>query len=145
MTERKSEAVKLFFELDKRIKQNMKKCIPEMGITMPQGMVIGVLEHEGEMKITELGSKLGLSNSTVSGIVDRLEKQTIVERIRSNEDKRIVYVRLQPHFAGFHKKFREEIEKTFEKMLDKGSEEEIEKIIEGFNILLKIINSNYEE
>lgn len=145
MTERKAEAVKLFFDLDKRMKQNMKKCFPEMGITMPQGMVIGVLEHEGEMKITELSNKLGLSNSTVSGIIDRLEKQTIVERIRSIEDKRIVYVRLQPHFTGLHKRFIEEIKKTFEKMLDKGSEEEIEKIIEGFSILLKIINASNEE
>ena len=145
MTERRAEAVKLALTLFKQIKQNMKKFIPDTGITMPQGMVSGVLAHEGEMKITELSNKLGLSNSTVSGIVDRLEKQTIVERIRSIEDKRIVYVRLQPQFASMHTKHREELEKMLGKMLEKGTEEEIEKIVEGFKILTRIICNSYEE
>ena len=40
------------------------------------------------MKITELSNKLCLSNSTVSGIIDRLEKQEMVVRERSDRGQK---------------------------------------------------------
>lgn len=144
MESRKAEAVRLLFELKKCIRPNMKGFNPDMGITMSQGMVIGLLSHSGEMKMTELSSKLGLSNSTVSGIVDRLEKQTIVERIRSIEDKRIVTVRLHPGYCNMHEELHKNIGRYFEKIFDNASDEDLVKIIDGLAALLKVISINNE-
>ena len=62
------------------IRQSVVKEFKEMNLTGPQGMLVGILSHHGAMKVSELSERLGLSNSTVSGIVDRLEKQGYVER-----------------------------------------------------------------
>lgn len=112
----------------------------ERGITMPQGMVIGILHKQGEMKISELSEKIGLSNSTVSGIIDRLEKQDFVERVRSQEDRRIVFVRLSRQFAKVHKGFDKIAEEQFAKMIESGSEEELNKVIEGLKTLKIILD-----
>ncbi len=144
MTSRKAEVAKLFLEVGKELKHNMRKCFEDIGITMPQGMVIGILFKDGEMKISELSNKLGLSNSTTSGIIDRLEKQGIVERIRSQEDKRIVYVRLSQKSEEMHHSFHKTAEENFEKLLEKGTPEDVEKIIEGLSVLKKVMGESVE-
>ncbi len=135
----KAEVAKLFHDVGKKLKHGMRKSFENMGITMPQGMVIGTLFKHGEMKISELSNHLGLSNSTVSGVVDRLEKQEIVERVRSEVDKRIVYVKLTAQFAKVHKNFHTIAEENIEKILDKATDDEVEKIIEGLKVLKKIL------
>ncbi|MDF2673481.1 MAG: transcriptional regulator, MarR family [Clostridiales bacterium] len=68
-------AIRLIKQVMGSVKRTMGKQFEEMNITGPQGMLVGTLIHYGEMKISDLSEKLGLSNSTVSGIVDRLENQ----------------------------------------------------------------------
>lgn len=135
----KTEVGRLIFELGKLMKQYMRKYFEHEGITMPQSSVLGILMKNGEMKITELGSKLTLSNSTVSGIVDRLEKQQLVERRRSEEDRRIVYVKVTQKFLDMHTESHKKIERSFEELLDTGTPEEIDKVIDGLKTLRKIV------
>ncbi|MFZ5986021.1 MAG: MarR family winged helix-turn-helix transcriptional regulator [Bacillota bacterium] len=138
---RKVEVTRLFIEVGKILKLNIRKGFEDIGITLPQSMVIRTLMRFGKMKISELSSKLNLSNSTVSGIVDRLEKQQIVERTRSEEDKRIVYVSLSPKSEDMHLDFHKRAEENFKSLLDKATPQEIEKIIDGLNILKGLLNS----
>lgn len=132
---RSIEVTKLFKDVVHLLKQNMAKGFEAMGITAPQGMVIGTLSKSGKMKISDVSLHLGLSNSTVSGILDRLEKQEMVERIRSVEDKRVVYVSLTPKFQEMHQGFHKIMEENIGSILKKGTPEELDKIIEGMNIL----------
>lgn len=141
---KKVEIARLFFEVNKIIKHSMRNSFEDIGITMPQSLVIGALIKFGEMKITELSRKINLSNSTISGIIDRLEKQQLVERTRGKEDRRIVYVKVTSRFGEMHKGFHEKIEKSFENLLYKGTPEEIDKIIEGLRVLKKILNNKHE-
>ena len=135
----KLEVSRLFFEINKTLKRSMRNIFEDAGITMPQGLVISILTQAGEMKLTELGRKTNLSNSTISGIIDRLEKQQLVVRTRSESDRRIVYVKATPRFEKIHKEIYKKAEENFENILSAGSSEEIEKIIEGLNILKKIL------
>ena len=138
------EVAKLFQEVMHLFKHNMKKFLGDAGMSAPQGMVIGLLSKYKKMKITELSSKLSLSNSTVSGIVDRLEAQEMVVRERSKEDKRVVYVRIYPKFEDMHKTFHEKIEKNIENLMNQGNPEELRKIFEGLDALKKLLSSQQE-
>lgn len=103
-------------------------------------MLMGILNRYGEMKVSDLSEKLGLSNSTVSGIIDRLEKQDLVKRTRSESDRRVVYVSATEKFKkGFEENFKE-LENDFGRMLSKASTEEIDTIIEGLHLLQKILD-----
>jgi DNA-binding MarR family transcriptional regulator len=138
------EVARLFQDVMHLVKHSMKKLHGDSGISAPQGMVIGLLSKNKKMKITELSNQLCLSNSTVSGIIDRLEAQEMVVRERSKEDKRVVYVSISPNFEDMHKAFHKQIEKNFEKIMRKGSPEELHKISEGLNTLKKLLSSQQE-
>ncbi len=144
MTNRKSEVAKLFKYINHKIKIIMRKNYVANGITMPQGMVIGTLFKHGEMKISDLSSELGMTNSTISGIIDRLEKQEMVERIRSQVDKRVVFVKLTPKVSELYQCFGKTAEAGFLKLLDNATSEEIEKVIEGLTILKRILDQSNE-
>lgn len=123
-----------------RVKKQMVQQFKDVSLTGPQVMIIGVLSHSGQMKISDLSEKMGLSNSTVSGIIDRLEKQGFVERLRSEEDRRVVYVSLTPRARCSSIERFGGIEKSFEDILRDASQEEIEIITKGFEVLEKIMD-----
>jgi MarR family transcriptional regulator, organic hydroperoxide resistance regulator len=133
------EIARLFQEVMGLFKHNMGKIFEDIGITPPQGMTMGILCKQKKMKITELSSKLNLSNSTVSGIIDRLEKQGLVERERSEEDRRVVYVSICPKFYTLHENFLRRFQENIEKVMNKGDAEDHKKIVEGLNTLKKLL------
>jgi DNA-binding MarR family transcriptional regulator len=138
------EVARLFQDVMHLVKHSMKKLHGDSGISAPQGMVIGLLSKNKKMKITELSNHLALSNSTVSGIVDRLEAQEMVVRERSKEDKRVVYVSISPNFEDMHKAFHKQIEKNIQNIMSQGSPEELNKIFEGLDVLKKLLSSQLE-
>lgn len=142
---KKVKMARLFFKLHKTLKQSMRKCFEDIGMTMPQSFVMGILVKSGEMKLTEISREMKLSNSTVSGIIDRLEKQQLVERIRSEKDKRIVYVKATHKFHELHDEFLDRAEKSFEGLMDAATSEEIDIIIEGLVVLERILTSGSGE
>lgn len=133
------EVARLFQEVMHLFKHNMKKLLGNAGMSAPQGMVMSLLSKNKKMKITELSNQLCLSNSTVSGIIDRLEAQEMVVRERSKEDKRVVYVNISPNFENVHKVFHKQMEKNIENIISQGSPEELHKIFEGLDALKKLL------
>lgn len=124
------------------IKQSVAYEFEDIKLTGPQGMLIGALIHHGAMKISDLSKKLGLSNSTVSGIVDRLEKQGIVERTRNKDDKRVVLVSVTDNFKKDSKKHYDEVEQKFTNIVNQASPEEVNKIFEGLELLKKLLDKH---
>jgi DNA-binding MarR family transcriptional regulator len=59
------------------------------GLTGPQGSVMQAVVRLGRVSMKELSRQVGLAHSTVSGIVDRLEKRGLVERHTDKEDGRV--------------------------------------------------------
>lgn len=141
--EEMSKAVKVVHLMKKvmsTIKQRMGNHFREMKLTGPQGMLMGTLAQHGEMKVSDLSEKLGLTNSTASGILDRLENAGMVERTRSKEDRRVVYIKVTDEFRKHSQKHFEEINKLIEDMMNKATPEELDIIIEGMDTLEKVIN-----
>ncbi|WP_028992351.1 MarR family winged helix-turn-helix transcriptional regulator [Thermoanaerobacter thermocopriae] len=131
--------LKLLKQIMDIIKHSMKYECKDFDITSLQGMLMGILAHYGAMKVSDLSQKLGLSNSTVSGIIDRLEKQGLVERTRSTKDRRVVYVSVTSKFKDTFQKHFKEAERKFEELISKASPEDLNKIIEGLESLKKIL------
>lgn len=63
------------------------------GMSVIQGRMLGILRDRTPL-MSELGARLGLDKSSISGLVDRAEKRGLVERFRSPDDGRAVRVRL---------------------------------------------------
>ncbi len=62
------------------------------GLTGPQLVVASEIGQSGAITIGELAKRVSLSQATVTTILDRLEAKELATRIRSQQDKRRVYV-----------------------------------------------------
>jgi DNA-binding MarR family transcriptional regulator len=67
----------------------------ERGTTLPRFDVMAALYRAGEgLRMSDLSGVLMVSNGNVTGIVDRLEAEGLVERVAVAGDRRAVRVRL---------------------------------------------------
>ena len=64
------------------------------GLTAPQLIVLGEISRSGKITAGQLAKNVNLSNATVTGILNRLSKRGLIERRRTDEDKRRVLVKL---------------------------------------------------
>ncbi|MCY6356448.1 MarR family transcriptional regulator [Clostridium sp. ZS2-4] len=106
---------------------------------MPQITFMKTLNRHNTMKISEISTEMSLANSTVSGIADRLEKQNIIKRLRSKEDKRIVNIELTDKGKTIVEEFRGTINEYFEDIFDKCDETQMNAIIEGLEMIKRVL------
>lgn len=71
-----------------------KEVARQHGLTGPQVTAIKVLENFGALSLTDLSARMSATNSTMTGIADRMERDGLVERIRSETDRRVVQIEL---------------------------------------------------
>jgi DNA-binding MarR family transcriptional regulator len=58
-----------------------------------------LLEQYGALSMSRLAEQIDVSLPNMTGIVDRMEENGLVERVRSDDDRRIVLVRSTPKGA----------------------------------------------
>lgn len=136
------EVLKLIKRVSKLMKQEFNKNMVDMNLkfTPPQSMVTGILVHHGPLKVSDLSERMNLSNSTVSGIVDRLEKMGYVKRIRSEEDRRVVMIDIVPELRETFKEKFKAIDEFLSQRIESSSEEEIEEILRGLHTLERVMS-----
>lgn len=76
------------------IDMRSRRLMQEAGFTGPQLLVMQALAQAEEMTAGDLAKKVNLSQGTVTSILDRLEKRSLTRRIRSDTDRRRVFVSL---------------------------------------------------
>jgi MarR family transcriptional regulator, lower aerobic nicotinate degradation pathway regulator len=64
------------------------------GITPPQFALLAFLWQQDGLSQTELADKTEVDRTTLSGMVDRLQKLELVERLRHPSDRRVWLVQL---------------------------------------------------
>jgi DNA-binding MarR family transcriptional regulator len=124
------------------IKKNFEKDFKKMHVTRSQILVMKVLNQCGEMKVSDISRELDLSNSTVSGIIDRLVEKKIVQRKRSDEDRRIVMISLADEYRQPVKRGLNAFAQKMRKVLSTITEEDFDSIIRGLEKLEKILEES---
>lgn len=74
------------------IKNKGREILTEFEITPPQFQALQTLINGEDMTIGELSNKMFLACSTITDLVDRMEKNQLVKRIRDEKDRRIVRI-----------------------------------------------------
>jgi DNA-binding MarR family transcriptional regulator len=85
------EAILYLYTESRRITKELAR---RADLTGPQLTVVKLLEAFGDLSLSELSEKIRAQNSTVTGIIDRMEREGLVTRERSKEDRRVVYIKL---------------------------------------------------
>lgn len=124
------------------IKQNFEKDFKKMHVTQSQILVMRVLNYYGDMKVSDISRELDLSNSTVSGIIDRLVEKKIVQRKRSEKDRRVVMISLAEEYRQPVKRRLNAVAQKMRKALSTITEEDLDSVIQGLEKLEKILEES---
>ena len=76
------------------IKQKGRKILSNYTVTPPQFIALQWLFEHGDMTIGDLSTKMYLAFSTTTDLVDRMEKNQLVMRVRDEQDRRVVRIHL---------------------------------------------------
>lgn len=76
------------------IKQQGRRILSNYTITPPQFIALQWLFEHGDMTIGDLSNKMYLAFSTTTDLVDRMEKNQLVKRVRDEQDRRVVRINL---------------------------------------------------
>ena len=121
--------------------QFTKKMLDErrLGITPGQMIVLYTLYKKDGASITDLSKRCYLDNSTLTGLMDRLERLQLVSRVDVPGDRRACSICLTPQALAMREQVFAVMDKVAEIMLEGCSEQEIaafEKVLR--NIFAKL-------
>jgi DNA-binding MarR family transcriptional regulator len=104
-------------------------------LTGPQLTVVKILEQIGDLSLSELSERIRAQNSTVTGIIDRMEREGLVVRERSTEDRRVVIIKLTAKGTALAEDIPIEPMKVFQSALASLTKDEMRELL---RILLKV-------
>lgn len=130
-----NEILHAYLQVSRHISEKFRIYYGKLNLTYPQSIVLAILEADGPMPISALAEAAGSANSTISGVVDRLEKMDLVQRVRSDTDRRVIYVSTTDHFQSNFAKFKETACDRFSAALDALSPEDAKTVEQGLLLL----------
>jgi MarR family transcriptional regulator, organic hydroperoxide resistance regulator len=117
------------------IKQNGRKILNNYPITSPQFVALQWLLEEGDLTIGELSNKISLAFSTTTDLVDRMERNELVERVRDSKDRRVVRIHVLEKGESIIEEVIQKRQEYLGEVLDKFSLEQTEQLSELLDFL----------
>ncbi|CAH2716300.1 hypothetical protein BACCIP111895_03485 [Neobacillus rhizosphaerae] len=108
------------------IKQKGREMLSNYKITPPQFVALQWLFEDGDMTIGELSNKMYLACSTTTDLVDRMEKNQLVVRVKDSSDRRVVRIHLLEEGKRIIDEVIQKRQQYLEEVLVNFSTEEIE-------------------
>jgi len=116
----------------KRLEEDLEK----VGLTPPQFYVLATIGYAGGLPFGEIGAKMMVTVSNLTGIVDRLEEKKVVSRKRDENDRRVVHVVLTEKGAKLYKTTIPLFEKSLIQIfsaLNKSQQKELSALLRKLN------------
>lgn len=93
-SEESAQSLKLFVVLTRALESIEKQIIKDIkshGLNLTEFSVLELLYNKGEQPIQKIGQKILLASSSITYVVDKLEKKSYLERRACPDDRRITY------------------------------------------------------
>lgn len=107
-------------------------------ITVPQFIVISILDKKGPLNMTELAHHMDITTAGMTGIVNRLVKGGYAARKSDPKDRRVIYIHVTPKGAALTHKVNAERRQMIIDAFGRISEKEREDYL---NILRHVLET----
>lgn len=129
-------------QIVRELSRHSKNLQDQYHITVPQLICLHEIFHDGPITIGALTKNVFLNNSTITGIVDRLERRRLVERIRMSQDRRQIHVQITEAGAAFLEQAPEPLQASFVSRISALEETEKAMILKSLDLLLEMIGTS---
>jgi DNA-binding MarR family transcriptional regulator len=123
------------------VHEQSRKAEQATGLTSPQLWAIKTIAQESPIMVSDIARRMYLHPATIVGILDRLEKQNLVIRVRSIDDRRVVRVELTATGRTLLKKAPEVAQNLLVEGLEKLPQRNLNKIASSINQIVRILGA----
>jgi len=110
-------------------------------VTTSQLLCLRTLAHEDGLSAGEIGRRIFIKPGTITGLIDRLEAKGLVRRTRVHKDRRVINVEITPEGRDLVRSAPVPVQSLLAINLKKLSLEEVEKMTQTLERLLKLMQS----
>ncbi len=132
--------------IDNALEKEANQNLQNLNLTMQQNRVLIHLAHarNSTLSLKTLEEHFGAAQSTVAGLVSRLEKKGLVQALSDPSDRRIKLVRLTEAGAELHARGRQMVLDTEEKLTMHLTPEEQEMFLNCLKKVYEAVKSPQE-
>ena len=114
--------------IDNALEKEANQNLQALNLTMQQNRVLILLAHAEEhtLSLKTLEEHFGAAQSTIAGLVSRLEKKGLIEAVTSPADRRVKLARLTEEGAHVHARSRQNVVASEARLTSNLSPEERE-------------------
>jgi DNA-binding MarR family transcriptional regulator len=135
LTTKYSEVWDLIVGLTRKVNKEADKALEQIGLSYFEFKVMCALDEEGKVPMSRVAEKYMLTKAGLTSIIDRLEEKNLVKRVRSEEDRRVIYVELTDKGREKLAESRKVFQEVLANFMRKISEDEIKELEKIFNKL----------
>lgn len=138
-----SEIMQSLRRIFKAIQDYSHEVSNKFGITGPQLWALKTISQNGKLSLGELTKKMYLHPSTITGVVDRLEKKGYVSRDRGQGDRRVINVQLTPQGKKLVRRAPNPVQGKMIYGLRRLKKEKLNSIYDSVNKLVEIMEAQH--
>lgn len=109
-------------------------------INLTQERILMTVRNSDNLPMVTIARAIGLEKGPFSQSVDKLEELQLIQRLRSKEDKRLVYLQLTSKGEELTKIIEESMEAHFRNKMDLLSEQEINSFFDALDVIKNTAN-----
>lgn len=113
----------------KKVEKYIGNELERFGLNLAQSFVLFTLMENDGSTLSEIGNRAQIENSSLTTMVDKLERESLVERRLCSQDRRVIRLfltdkgrdlaqKVYQHGESFNKYLRQELGSTQENFLD---------------------------
>jgi DNA-binding MarR family transcriptional regulator len=118
-----------------------KELNKKYNVSAPQIACMLALLEGGPLALSQIAKKIMVNSSTLTGIIDRLEKKGLVARTRTSQDRRVITIELTRAGRDLAENAPPPIQMKIVEGLKRLDEEEREQILQALSKLAEMIDS----
>jgi MarR family 2-MHQ and catechol resistance regulon transcriptional repressor len=125
-----------FLRFNLSSQKKLENDLEKLTLTPPQFYVLATIGYAGGLPFNEIGAKMMVTVSNLTGIVDRLEEKKLVTRRRDEADRRVVHVLLTEKGTKLYKSTTPLFEKSISQIfspLDKSQQKTLAALFRKLN------------
>lgn len=132
-TDKTAKALHLFeviFRVNEKFRRTQLEILTELKLTIPQFGMLEILNRLGSIHLKRISELMMVTGANITCVADNLEKEGLIKRVHSKEDRRVVLAELT---ASGKQKIEQILPAYKEKILavsEKLTEDEQRQVIE---------------